>query len=225
MCHTVFRRCEVPPRLTNKALTLLLCGQLLNRVLFYLGLAHYIQSVALCRYGAGLLLVCGGYYTVCEPLSHQAAEPAEAAGRESALAVTCRWLEHYAAMLAGGDGKVLIPAVGSMILVDLILGADCAIAKIEEIDATYLNLSSSTLALFGLKAAYAIFANAADRLVYIQYGMGAVLVFIGLELLLMSWVDIGSFASIAACVGIIAACAMASLCFGPPPSGKSAGES
>lgn len=219
VCHIIFKRYKVPRRLRARALWVVLCGQLLIRMLFYLGLAHIVHRVQAPRYIAGLLLIYGGYHTIRDPKGGMG-EAVDEEAPQAMITVIGQWLlERFGRHAPGGDWKFLAPAVASMLLVDLVLGADCAIAKIEALPTAYWNLTSSGLALFALKACYALLADLAEKLAYLQYGIGAVLVFIGAELLLMSWVDIGSFTSISVCVGLMATCAFTSLLCGPPGLG------
>jgi len=115
----------------------------------------------------------------------------------------------------------LVQALLCLILSDIFLGADCAIAKIEEIPGQFWNISSSVIALFGLRSSYFVLAPLLDGLTFMQLGVGCVLVFLGLELIVNSFVDLGTFTSLAVIVAIMAVTVVCSLKRFQPDSSSS----
>eukprot|EP00929_Paragymnodinium_shiwhaense_P001668 TRINITY_DN101905_c0_g1_i1.p1 TRINITY_DN101905_c0_g1~~TRINITY_DN101905_c0_g1_i1.p1 ORF type:complete len:598 (-),score=86.47 TRINITY_DN101905_c0_g1_i1:160-1953(-) len=92
---------------------------------------------------------------------------------------------------------LLLPVVMTMILTDAVLGADCSIAKIEELDGPFWNLSSAIIALFGIRSCYVYVASLANNVSLIKYAIASVLVFMGFELLTMNLITIGTMTSLA----------------------------
>lgn len=117
---------------------------------------------------------------------------------------------------------LLLPVVLTMILTDAVLGADCTIAKIEEIDGQTWNLSSAIAALFAIRSSYVFVADLADNVSLIKYAVGFVLVFMGFELLVMDYIEFGVIVSLGIIATIILTTVLVSsarLCLDLEPDG------
>lgn len=106
---------------------------------------------------------------------------------------------------------LMVPIVLCMLLTDVVLGADCTIAKIESIKGPFWNLSSSVIALFAIRSMYYWVASLADKLAYIQVGVAFVLIYIGVELILMDFVHFGTLLSFGIISGVFALTAIVSV--------------
>jgi len=108
----------------------------------------------------------------------------------------------------------------------------------------FLVFTSNIFAILGLRAMYFLLADLMGRFEYLPYGLGAVLTFIGLKMLVHHWVEVPIEWSLAAVVFLLTASIVASLLHGPehkekrrvrrvetagappapPPAGEAGGE-
>eukprot|EP00406_Dinophysis_acuminata_P067414 CAMPEP_0179271180 /NCGR_PEP_ID=MMETSP0797-20121207/31842_1 /TAXON_ID=47934 /ORGANISM="Dinophysis acuminata, Strain DAEP01" /LENGTH=204 /DNA_ID=CAMNT_0020979523 /DNA_START=101 /DNA_END=712 /DNA_ORIENTATION=- len=114
-----------------------------------------------------------------------------------------RWEPFVSRLESSLLASPVVSCVTTMLFADIVLGADCAITKIEEIGNPLSNLSSSTLALFGINASYYVIAHMADNFVYMQPSIGLILMFVGGELLVLNWVQLGTYVSLAVIASIL----------------------
>jgi tellurite resistance protein TerC len=71
----------------------------------------------------------------------------------------------------------------------------------------YLVFASNAFAILGLRAMYFLLATARGRFHYLSHGLGAVLVFVGLKMVLAPWVHIDTYLSL----GVISAILVAAI--------------
>ncbi len=75
-------------------------------------------------------------------------------------------------------------------LSDVIFAVDSIPAIFAVTTDPFIILTSNIFAILGLRAMYFLFADAADRFVFLKYGLAVVLSFIGVKMLIMKWVHI-----------------------------------
>lgn len=218
--HLIFKRFGVPEACIRKALVTSLCFQLGTRFLFYCGLAHVILGIHAFHYVAGAILLYSGFATLCRgghagehddghadehdkgtrDKDKEDDSPAQFVKRWSAGRVLEDWEQGGTAFFVYMDGKLkctlMVPVVFCMVMTDLLFGADCAIAKIQLIPSVEINLTSSVLAMLGIRSCYSLIAHMADSFAFIHFGIGLILVFIGLEMLTMDWVGLSTGTSL-----------------------------
>jgi tellurite resistance protein TerC len=83
-------------------------------------------------------------------------------------------------------------------------------------------LSSNVFAVLGLRALYFLLADMAERFHLLSYGLAAVLVFIGAKMLLVDFVKIPVFLSLAVVAALIASAMLLSLVIAPKAKPKPA---
>lgn len=118
----------------------------------------------------------------------------QGAPKSAVITYLCAFFEYDSDGLY--KATLLVPVVLAMVISDAVLGVDCAIAKIEEIDRPFLNVSSSLFALFGIRASYEWIATIADRWTYTKQAISVILVQIGLELMIMDFINVNTLCSL-----------------------------
>jgi tellurite resistance protein TerC len=132
----------------------------------------------------------------------------------------------YAAvrLLRGGSARAVIPewirrlqpARGSLLPViiaveftDLLFATDSIPAVLAVTHNPFIAYTSNIAAVLGLRSLYFALAEMLDRFRYLHYGLGALLGFVALKMLLARWIEIPILASLVVIGVILAACAVA----------------
>jgi len=138
----------------------------------------------------------------------------------------------YAAirMVRGGSAKAAIPgwirklqpAKGSLLPVilaveftDVLFATDSIPAVLAVSHNPFVVYTSNITAILGLRSLYFALASLLDRFRYLHYGLGAMLAFIALKMLLARWIDVPIVISLGIMGAILAVCAIASAIAGP----------
>jgi len=79
----------------------------------------------------------------------------------------------------------------------------------------FLVFTSNIFAILGLRALYFLLADLMDRFVYLSYGLGTVLAFIGVKMLAHGWVELPIEASLGVVAGVLVLSVGASLLWPP----------
>lgn len=79
----------------------------------------------------------------------------------------------------------------------------------------FLVFTSNIFAILGLRALYFLLADLMDRFVYLSYGLGTVLSFIGVKMLLHGWIELPIEASLGVVAGVLVVSVSASLLWPP----------
>ena len=93
---------------------------------------------------------------------------------------------------------------------DLIFAVDSIPAVFAVTTDPFIVYTSNICAILGLRSLYFLLAHLADRFIYLQYGLAAVLSFIGLKMLIAGWYPI----PIGISLGIVGTCLLASILVG-----------
>ncbi len=137
----------------------------------------------------------------------------------------------YAAikLIRGGSARAVIPdwirrlqpARGSLLPViiaveftDLLFATDSIPAVLAVTHNPFIAYTSNIAAVLGLRSLYFALAQMLDRFRYLHYGLGALLGFIALKMLLAHWIEIPILASLVVIGMILAVCAVASTAAG-----------
>ena len=91
-----------------------------------------------------------------------------------------------------------------LLLVLLVVEATDVVFAVDSIPAIFaittdpfLVYTSNIFAILGLRALYFVLADLMDRFAYLRYGLGSVLVFVGIKMLIAEWVEIPTSWSLA----------------------------
>jgi len=96
-------------------------------------------------------------------------------------------------------------------VMDLIFAVDSIPAIFAVTTDSFIVYTSNICAILGLRSLYFLLAQLADRFVYLQYGLAAVLTFIGLKMVLAPFFHIGIAASLSVVAMCLATAVVASL--------------
>jgi tellurite resistance protein TerC len=146
----------------------------------------------------------------------------------------------YAAwqMVQGGSAKAAIPewirrlqpAKGSLLPVivaveftDLVFATDSIPAVLGVTHNPFIAYTSNIAAVLGLRSLYFALAELLERFRYLHYGLGALLGFVALKMLVSRWFELPITASLVVIGVILAACAIASLMAGDRDQGSGVG--
>jgi len=191
--HLVFRAYSTPRVLLQKALFIGILGAVICRMGFFaiigslMGIFHWMRLVF------GLVLIYSGI---------QAARGDEDEDEDVAENFFVRCFRHVCGSRLRSEydphGRLivwsetsgrcemtlLVPVIVCLVAVDLLFALDSVSAKVAQIPSLYLAYSSSVIALFGMRSMFFIIQRLVDWFELLKYGLCAILVFIGLELIL-----------------------------------------
>jgi tellurite resistance protein TerC len=121
-----------------------------------------------------------------------------------------RWL-----MQINGGRPVFVLAVIAVELTDLVFALDSVPAVIAVSHQTFIIYTSNICAILGLRSLYLVLASMLHKLRLLHYGLGLVLAFVGIKMLLSRRVEIPITISLAVILGIVAIFTVASLLLTP----------
>jgi tellurite resistance protein TerC len=147
----------------------------------------------------------------------------------------------YAAyrLLRGGSARAVIPAwirrlqpaKGSLLPVILAVEVTDVLFAVDSIPAVlavsrdpFVVYTSNIAAILGLRSLYFALAALLDRLRYLHYGLGAMLVFVAFKMFASPWLDVPVTISLAVMGAILAICAVVSYVAGNKPAPTTAGK-
>jgi TerC family integral membrane protein len=79
---------------------------------------------------------------------------------------------------------------------DVVFAVDSIPAILAVTRSQFLVFSSNAFAILGLRSLYFVLAGSADRLVYLNKGLGIILAFVGVKMLISEWYHIPTFLSL-----------------------------
>jgi tellurite resistance protein TerC len=98
---------------------------------------------------------------------------------------------------------------------DVVFAVDSIPAILSITTDTLLIYTSNIFAILGLRSIYFALAHATNKLVYLNYGLAAILVLLGIKMLGSSWFEFPIAVSLGAVVGILGISALASFIWPP----------
>lgn len=107
-----------------------------------------------------------------------------------------------------GWGWAMTPLALVLVVIDvmdLIFAVDSIPAIFAVTTDSFIVYTSNICAILGLRSLYFLLAKLADRFIYLQYGLAAVLTFVGLKMVVAHYIKVGIGASlcvVATCLGI-----------------------
>jgi len=185
----IFSTLETPHRLMSKVLFIGMMCCILFRLAFFMGLAEMmLPAYRVVTWMVGTCLI----YSGVSSLTARHSDVTES------LAV--RWMRHVLgdrlavfydeeneAVIVAEKGKYRMTLLGTalfcMISTDFFLGLDVALAKSEVLNDTYLNFSSSALAMFTVRALFFVVRDFFNQSQLTSSAVAVVLLVIGSEML------------------------------------------
>mmetsp|Transcript_106850 Transcript_106850/g.297481 ORF Transcript_106850/g.297481 Transcript_106850/m.297481 type:complete len:489 (+) Transcript_106850:95-1561(+) len=222
--HIVVQAFQVPRKPAQKALFIVVCCQVLFQMIFFMGLASWLQTVWALPYLLGIWLM----YVGCE--TAREGEHADFDVGESTAFRACHYLlpgrlspqyRNSNVVFFEDDGRtkvtMLLPAILCLLLVDFVMEVDVTLTKIEEINNHYIGFTSSVAAAFAVPELFFVARDLFMRFYLLKYGVSFVLVFFGAELLLHQFLHIPDMVGILIIGLVLLLCAILSKVFGYSP--------
>jgi len=122
---------------------------------------------------------------------------------------------------------LLFLVVASLAIVDVIFAVDSVTAKISSIASfdpslnLFINLTSSALAMFAFKSLYILIDMLVHMFRFLNYGVGSVLILIGVKLMLSDYAEVDELRSSIIILAVLALSMLVSVLL---PEGPKAGE-
>ena len=215
---------RVPAELQHRVLFFGILGALVFRAVF-IGL-----GAALLRY-SWVTWIFGAFLVMTGVRMMFASEKGAAPG-DNALVRLFRRVVPVAAGSHGrsffvkqGGRRQATPLFVSLLVLettDVVFAVDSVPAIFALTDEPFIVFSSNMFAVLGLRSLYFLLKGAVDKFHLLKYGLGVVLVFVGLKMVWLNQAYGGHFPivpSLAIIVGVIAASIILSLLFPKPPEG------
>ncbi len=122
---------------------------------------------------------------------------------------------HGGQLVARVDGRRLVTPLALVMVVIAVTNVIFAVDSIPAVFGVtrepFIVFTSNAFALVGLRSAYFLLAGAVRKLVYLNVGLAAVLVIVGLKMVLEGVIHVSTWVSLAVIVTILAATVIASL--------------
>jgi tellurite resistance protein TerC len=218
----LFTYFAVPPERQRKVLVLGVLGAIALRIVMILIGAWLIARFHWILYVFGLFLLATGIKMIVF------ADDKPDLEKNPAL----RWMRGHLAITSDfhgdrywihRDGKrwftplfVVLVLIG---ITDIVFAVDSIPAIFAITDDPFIVMTSNIFAVLGLRALYFVLADLANRFHLLAYGLGAILVFVGLKMLLIDVFKVPVAASLGVVGAILAVAIMASLLI-PPKDGQ-----
>ena len=122
---------------------------------------------------------------------------------------------HGASFFVRHKGKLVATPMFAVLLAietsDVVFAVDSIPAIFAITSDTFIVFTSNAFAILGLRALYFLLAGAMARLAYLKIGLAGVLGFVGIKMLISSWVKLPILLSLGVIVGILVVATVASL--------------
>jgi len=209
--HIVVSAFKPPITTTESALLIVIVGQVLFQMVFYMGLAHWLRSLHVLPYFLGGWLVYVGFYSAISSGEGDFDFEDSTISRISKALLgerlQLKGMDDTNLWIKDGNKRVLTQTglmVGWLLLVDFFLEVDVTVAKIEILSNQYLAFSSSVVATFAVPQIFFISNDLFKRYHGLKYGISCVLVLFGLEMLLHRFVEVPAVVAISTMIFVMA---------------------
>lgn len=220
--HLLFCSLETPRRLTQKALFVASLGTLAARPFLLVGMAPALERLCLIPFALGLWFIyCGARCLAARDDESDVTRTLVVRGLRRLLgARLCTFYdEESEAVFVAAKSQVGMSLLGvamlSLFTASTVLSVDVALAKMEAVPNGYISFSSTAIAMFAVRALFFVARDIFARFGLSKYGVGLVLLFVGVEALMSRIVYVSALVSVAVAVTIMALAAAAS-CVGDP---------
>jgi len=212
--HLVFAAFKTPKTQIHKAVFVGIIGAVVMRMFFFMIVSTLLHVLHWVRFPFGVLLVYSG-------IEAARADDDEDMDLEDTRLVRVlrrilgdRLSETYDKSDVGAmfvyteKGRLQV----SMLLVvtlclevsDIMFALDSVSAKVAQIPDQYIAFSSSVIAMYGLRAMFFIVKDLVDMFDLLKYGLCAILVFIGIELMFAHYIKLSSTSVLVIIVAVFA---------------------
>mmetsp|Transcript_60421 Transcript_60421/g.144051 ORF Transcript_60421/g.144051 Transcript_60421/m.144051 type:complete len:471 (-) Transcript_60421:40-1452(-) len=218
--HLIITAYKVPASLQRKAIFFGILGAMVLRVIFFCFLANILYAVSWFRFILGAIIIYSGIQGALS--DSEADEPLDAEASWSVRAlrfVLGERLVNTFDVEGGGafmfhEGRLcatmLVVVIIFLEVTDVIFACDSVSAKLAIIPDQYICYSSSIFAMLGLRGMFFLVQDLVHTFELLKYGMGLILVLIGLQLIVSSWYDCPPTVMLAIIISIFLVCIFAS---------------
>jgi tellurite resistance protein TerC len=223
----IFSYFKVPAELQHGVLFLGILGALVLRGIFILLGVAIVQQASWVLYLFGAFLVYGGIKLL-------GGDDDDEANPENGVV---RWVRKRIRLTDGFRGqsffvvedgiKKATPLLLVLVAVetsDVLFAVDSIPAVFGVTKEPFIVYTSNVMAILGLRALYFALAGLMEYFHYLNYGLGAILIFIGAKMLGEKYVHLHIGVELAIIAGLLAAAVAASLIFPRPPEQAQEGE-
>jgi tellurite resistance protein TerC len=197
----VFDALAVPPALQRRVLTWGILTAIVLRAAMILGGTALIARFDWLLYVFGAFLVVTGIRLALRKEEEEPHPERSWAFRTLRRVVPSTSAFHGRAFLVREGGRLLATplflALALIELSDVVFALDSIPAIFGVTLDPFIVFTSNIFAILGLRSLYFAVARAMDRFAYLEYGLAAVLVFIGGKMLAAKWVHLPALASLA----------------------------
>ena len=187
----IFRGFNVTTESQHKALAWGVGGAIVLRAVFIALGVTLIHRFEWITYIFGALLLWAGWRLVSQSSTHDV-------------------LPRFVRRMHPSGGS-LLPVILAVEATDVMFAMDSIPAVLAVSRDPFVVYTSNIAAILGLRSLYFALSAVLDRLKYLHYGLGALLGFVGLKMIVAPWFDVSITASLAVIGGILALCTVASV--------------
>ncbi|MCL1984180.1 MAG: TerC family protein [Methanomassiliicoccaceae archaeon] len=204
----IFAYFRVPDEYQHKALFMGILGAFAFRLIFIVAGIRLLERFDLMMYVFGAVLIFTALRTVMK-------KDDEDGSLDNNVIV--RWCRKFMNVADDHDGgrfftvkngvKMATPLLLAVIvleLTDVVFAFDSIPAVLAITTNTFIVYSSNVFAILGLRSIYFALRGAVSSLAYLKYGLGAILAFIGVKMLISHHYHIGTPISLAVIIMILA---------------------
>uniref|UniRef100_A0A7S4WA49 Uncharacterized protein n=1 Tax=Alexandrium monilatum TaxID=311494 RepID=A0A7S4WA49_9DINO len=218
--HLVFGTYKTPQAQIHKAVFVGIIGAVVMRMVFFLVVSTLLNAFGWFRWPFGAMLVWSGVEAV------RGDEDEDTDVKDTRLVQFLRWA--FGSFIKDGydtegtsifvvDKKTRQVQLSMLFVVivivefsDIIFALDSVSAKVAQIPNQYIAFSSSVMAMYGLRATFFVVQDLVEMFDLLKYGLGVILVFIGLELMFARWIHMASGLECVLIVAVFLICISAS---------------
>jgi len=102
--------------------------------------------------------------------------------------------------------RAATPLFAALVVVeftDVIFAVDSVPAVLAVSNETYIVFAANAFAILGLRAMYFLLAGARERFHYLSHGLGGILTFVGVKMVVSPWYHLDTFVSLGVIVGLL----------------------
>ena len=212
MFMLIFQSLRIPKRYQHKVLFWGIIGALVFRGVFIIAGARALEQFEWVSFVFGGLLIYAAYRAVRGDLG--AEQESKIIGFLSRHLPVARMSDKGRFIERHGDRLVATPLLVALLAVeatDVMFAIDSVPAALSMTRDLFLVYSSNIFAILGLRALYLLLAGAIADAEYLKYGLGTVLAFAGVKIVVDRWLDIPPYVSVGFIVLVIGISVWASL--------------
>jgi tellurite resistance protein TerC len=184
----LFRYFKVPANAQHKVLFLGIIGAIVMRLLMIVAGVYLVQKFEWIFYVFGLMLLYGAYKITTSKEDVEGAEDNFIINFLSKMFSIYKEYHGQKFWIIQNGKRVFTPLFVVLILIektDLVFAIDSIPAILAITRDTFIVFTSNIFAILGLRALYFSIAGLVDQFKYLKYGLGIILAYVGVKMMLM----------------------------------------